>query len=96
MEFPRTFIKIILNIDVFFNKDLTFGLITGLASFDNLCIYVKVFFCIKKEPCCDKNRLFTYAKTKAQISCAITDQSLCFRYIASTIPLLPKYEISSI
>ena len=24
------------------------------------------------------------------------DQRLCFRYIASTIPLLPKYEISSL
>ena len=96
MKYPRPFIKIILNIEVIFNKHLTFGLMTGVASFDNLCIYVKVFFLhLKKEPCCDENRLFAYAKTKAQIRCAITDQFLCFRYIASTIPLLSKYEISS-
>ena len=43
---------------------------------------------------------FGYAKTKAQISCAnqlrgnhATDQRLCFHYIDSTIPLLPKSEI---
>ena len=44
---------------------------------------------------------FAYAKTKAQISCAVTaqlilcsnctaDQGLCFRYTARTIPLLLK------
>ena len=40
---------------------------------------------------------FAYAKTKMQISCAVTlsgnraaDQCLCFRYVGSTIPLLPK------
>ena len=26
----------------------------------------------------------------------VADQRLCFRYIASTIPLLPKYKISSL
>ena len=38
---------------------------------------------------------FTYAKTKAQISCAVrnncaANQHLCFRYTYNTIPLLPK------
>ena len=33
---------------------------------------------------------FAYAKTKTQISWAVTDQRLCFRYTDSTIPLLPK------
>ena len=44
----------------------------------------------------------SYAKTKAQISCAVTvyctaDQRLFFRYIDSTIPLLPipKFQASS-
>ena len=37
-----------------------------------------------------KPRLFAYAKTKAQISCAVTAQliSACFRYKDSTITLL--------
>ena len=40
-----------------------------------------------------------HAKSKAQISFAVyreVDQRLCFRYIDSTIQLLPKSEISSI
>ena len=37
-----------------------------------------------------------YAKTKTHISFAVTDQRLCFRYTDSTIPLLPKSEISSL
>ena len=38
-----------------------------------------------------------YAKTKVKISCTqLIMQSLYFRYIDSTIPLLPKSEISSI
>ena len=44
--------------------------------------------------------LFAFAKTKGQISCAVTvqlaDQRLCFHYIDSTIPLLPKSKISSL
>ena len=39
-----------------------------------------------------------HAKTKPQISCAVTaqvDQRLCFRYIDTTIPLLYKSEIKS-
>ena len=38
-----------------------------------------------------------YAKTKVQISCTVTaaEQHLCFRYIASTFPLLLKSEILS-
>ena len=47
-----------------------------------------------------ENRLFTYAKTKMhadQLSsnCA-ADQRLCFPYMESTIPLLPKSETSSL
>ena len=37
---------------------------------------------------------FFYVKTKARIRCA-TDQGLCFHYIYSTIPLLPKCKIPS-
>ena len=43
-----------------------------------------------------ENLIFAYAKTKALISCEVTDQRLCFRYIDRTIPLLPKSEISNI
>ena len=46
------------------------------------------------EPRHEKKTSFAYAKTKTQISFA--GQRLCFRYIASTIPLLPKYKISSV
>ena len=48
-----------------------------------------------------ENWLFAYAKTKTQISFAVTachreaDQRLCFRFTDSTIPLLPKTETSS-
>ena len=42
--------------------------------------------------CVMRNLLFT--NTKTQISSA--DQHLCFCYIDSTIPLLPKSEISSL
>ena len=44
-------------------------------------------------------KIFAYAKTKAQISFAVNaaeaDQRLCFRYTDSTVPLLPKSEFSS-
>ena len=46
-----------------------------------------------------ENMLFAYAKTKPQISCAVTVQlisTFIFRYIDSTIPLLSKSEISSL
>ena len=43
-----------------------------------------------------ENRLFAYAKTKTQISFAVTAKLLSFRYMDSTIPLLPKSEISSL
>ena len=42
-----------------------------------------------------ENQIFAYAKTKVQISCAVFDQRLCFRYTGSTVPLLPKYKMSS-
>ena len=49
-----------------------------------------------------RKSVFRYAKTKAQISCAdqlrsnrVSDQHLCFCYIDSTIPLLPKSKILS-
>ena len=45
-----------------------------------------------------ENRLFAYAKTKTQISCAVTAQLIsAFVFatqIVSTIPLLPKFKIS--
>ena len=49
-------------------------------------------------PHLEKTCFFAYAKTKAQISCAVTAQliSLCFHYVNSTIHLLPKYEMSSL
>ena len=43
----------------------------------------------------EKTGFFAYAKTKAQISCAV-DQRLCFRYIDSLIPLLSKSKVSSL
>ena len=44
-----------------------------------------------------ENQQFAYAKTKTQISFAIkADQRLCIRYLDSTVPLLPKYKISSL
>ena len=54
---------------------------------------------IQNEPHRDKTGLFAYAKTKAQISFAVTfreaDQRLCFRYTDSTNSLLLKSKISS-
>ena len=49
-----------------------------------------------------ENQQSAYAKTKTQISFAVlrgnreADQRLCFRYLDSKIPLLPKYKISSL
>ena len=43
-----------------------------------------------------KKQIFAYAKTKAQISCAVTDQHLCFRYSDSRILLLIIAEIPSL
>ena len=51
------------------------------------------------EPRHEKTCFLHMRKPKAQISCAVTrtaDQRLCFRYTDSTIPLLPKSEISSL
>ena len=44
------------------------------------------------------NLLFAYVKTKVLISCtvALHDQRHCFRYIDSTVPLLSKFEVSSL
>ena len=42
---------------------------------------------------------FTYAKIKGedQLRCnCAADQRLCFRYVDSTIPLLPKSEMSKL
>ena len=42
-----------------------------------------------------RNMIFAYVKTKMKVSCAgnpSADQHLCFRYIDSTIPLLPNLE----
>ena len=49
--------------------------------------------------CIIRKGIFAYAKTKMQISCAVTTLlilHLCFHFIDSSIPLLPKYEISSL
>ena len=47
-----------------------------------------------------RKQFFAYAKTKTQISCAITaqlaDKRLSFRYTDSAIPILAKSEISSL
>ena len=44
-----------------------------------------------------ENQLFAYAKTKVQISCAVTaDEHVCFRYIDSVIPLLSKSKFLSL
>ena len=42
-----------------------------------------------------KSDFYISKKSKAQISCTVTAQRLCFRYIDSTLPLLPKSKISS-
>ena len=47
--------------------------------------YEKTGFCICENKVADQLRGYREA-----------DQRLCFRYIDSTIPLLPKYEISSL
>ena len=57
------------------------------------------YFCSKHsliEPRYEKTGFFAFTKTKTEISFAVTDQRLCFRYTDSTIPLLPKTEISSL
>ena len=51
------------------------------------------------EPRREKTNVLHIAKTKTQISFAVNseaDQRLYFRYLDSTIPLLPKYKISSL
>ena len=51
------------------------------------------------EPRCEKNRLFAYAKTKTQISFAITAKLISvfvFAITDSTIPLLLISKISSL
>ena len=55
----------------------------------------KLAFCICENKGADQLRGY-YAKTKTQISFAVTeaDQRLCFLYTASTIPLLAKSENS--
>ena len=46
-------------------------------------------FCICENKDADQLRGYREVNREA-------DQRLCFRYIDSTIPLLPKYEISSL
>ena len=51
------------------------------------------------EPRHEKTVFFAYAKTKTQISFAVTreaDQRLCFRHTVSAIPLLSKSKSSSL
>ena len=47
------------------------------------------------EPRNKKSSVFAYAKTKALISCLETAQ-LISAFVFATIPLLPKFEISSL
>ena len=47
------------------------------------------------EPCHEKTGLLPIYENKGGDICAVTDQSLCFRYTDSTIPLLPRSETSS-
>ena len=68
------------------------------------CYHCWAYECrlLKYEPC-HKKTSFLPAKTKPQISCAVTaklcsnceaGQCLCFRYTGSAISLLPKSEMS--
>ena len=50
---------------------------------------------IKIEPCHEKTGLLPIYENEGGDICAVTDQSLCFRYTHSTIPLLPRSETSS-
>ena len=45
-----------------------------------------------------RNMCFSFAKSNARISCAVTKQLisiLCFSYMDSTIPLLPDFFLKS-
>ena len=62
--------------------------------------YAYQFVCITQatvlvllEPRYERTGFFAYAKTKSYRE---ADQRFCFRYMDSTIPLLPKSEISSL
>ena len=48
------------------------------------------------EPRYDKTGFLHMQKKDTDSGNPEADQRLCFRYIASTIPLLPKYKISSL
>ena len=53
----------------------------------------KPAFCICENK--DADQLRSQLRSKCAVYCA-ADQRLCFRYIDSTIPLLPIYEITSL
>ena len=66
-------------------------IITLLGDYCFITLLIRVASC--------ENLLFAYAKTNAQISCNVTVQLISIFvlfYITSTIPLLPKSEISSL
>ena len=66
-----------------------------ILTFSQASTVLKHHFNMKlNEPCCEKKGLLPMQK-RAQISFAVTDQCLCFRYRDSAIPLLDKSEISS-
>ena len=76
-----------------------------LKSTHNLCFIAEIrqkqcvpqFYYIYVGAMSSENLIFAYAKTKAQVAHYRTaDQLLCFCHIGSTIPLLPKSEISSL
>ena len=56
---------------------------------------VKIGYCVAKqtnEPHHEKSNILHMRKQRRRSA----NQRLCFRYIDNTIPLLPKYEISSL
>ena len=65
----------------------------------DLVVYCLLNEHLSYELCREKNRLFAYAKNKDADQLrgnSEADQCLCFRYTDSTIPLLPKSEISNL
>ena len=54
---------------------------------------ITAIVCVSKTSASWENLLFPYAKTKAWISWSVTPHlisTFCFRYIDSTVPLLPE------
>ena len=56
-------------------------------------VFISVSFCVMRKPafCVCENKDTDQLRGNCE-----ADQRLCFRYMASTIPLLPKNKISSL